>query len=107
MLLKKCVSSFGTTAHIDNIRVNISADKDTDLYSFEQGLTDLLIMNNSKYTPLGVDMENGSLVSNSVEGDYNIIEDAVISMKAFEDIYDYYKYNLGSSVNKKLSVFIN
>jgi len=69
--------------------------------------TDLLIMNNSKYTPLGVDMENGSLVSNSVEGDYNIIEDAVISMKAFEDIYDYYKYNLGSSVNKKLSVFIN
>ena len=47
MLLKKCVSSFGTTAHIDNIRVNISADKDTDLYSFEQGLTDLLIMNTS------------------------------------------------------------
>jgi len=64
--------------------------------------TDLLIMNNSKYTPLGVDMENGSLVSNSVEGDYNIIEDAVISMKAFEDIYDYYKYNLGSSSLSKI-----
>ena len=47
MILKKCASSFGTTAHIDTIRVNISTDKDTDLYSFEQGLTDLLIMNTS------------------------------------------------------------
>lgn len=47
MRLKKCISSFGTTAHIDEIVVNISTDKDTDLYSFEQGLTDILIVGSS------------------------------------------------------------
>ncbi len=47
MKLKKCISSFGQTAHIDEIVVNISTDKDTDLYSFEQNLTDLLIMGSS------------------------------------------------------------
>ncbi|NDO46234.1 ABC transporter substrate-binding protein [Clostridium sp. MD294] len=47
MRLKKCISSFGTTAHIDEISVNISTDKDTDLYSFEQGLTDILVMGSS------------------------------------------------------------
>ena len=44
MRLKKCISSFGTTAHIDEIVVNISTDRDTDLYSFEQGLTDILFL---------------------------------------------------------------
>lgn len=44
MRLKKCVSSFGTTPHIDEIIVNISTDRDTDLYSFEQGLTDILFL---------------------------------------------------------------
>lgn len=44
---KKCISSFGTTAHIDEIVVNISTDKVTDLYSFEQGLTDILVMGSS------------------------------------------------------------
>lgn len=47
MRLKKCNSSFGTTAHIDEIVVNISTDEDTDLYSFEQKLTDLLILGSS------------------------------------------------------------
>ena len=47
MRLKKCISSFGTTAHIDEIVVNISTDKVTDLYSFEQGLTDILVMGSS------------------------------------------------------------
>ena len=47
MRLKKCISSFGTTAHIDEIAVNISTDKDTDLYSFEQGLTDILVVGSS------------------------------------------------------------
>ena len=47
MRLKKCISSFGTTAHIDEIVVNISTDEDTDLYSFEQGLTDLLFVGSS------------------------------------------------------------
>ncbi len=44
MRLKNCISSFGPTAHIDEIVVNISTDKDTDLYSFEQGLTDILFL---------------------------------------------------------------
>lgn len=47
MKLKKCISSFGNTAHIDEIIVNISTDEDTDLYSFEQGITDLMVMGSS------------------------------------------------------------
>lgn len=47
MVLNKCNSSFGTMAHIDKIVVTISTDEDTDLYSFEQGLTDLLVVSSS------------------------------------------------------------
>lgn len=40
--LKKCSNSFGSTPKIDEICVSISADKGTDLYSFEQGIIDIL-----------------------------------------------------------------
>lgn len=40
--LQKCGSSFGTIPYIDEIVVNISVDKDTDFYSFDQGIIDAL-----------------------------------------------------------------
>ncbi len=47
MVLNRCNSSFGTLAHIDKIVVTLSTDEATDLYSFEQGLTDLLAVSAS------------------------------------------------------------
>ena len=40
MRLEKCASSFGKTAYINEIIINISADEDTDLFSFDQGVID-------------------------------------------------------------------
>lgn len=43
--LSKSENSFGQTPYIDNICVIISPDESTDLYSFDQGLTDIVSTN--------------------------------------------------------------